>query len=259
MPLKDIEYRKETDLAWITLARPETRNAFTLDMLASVALALQDAKADDTVKVILLAAQGESFCSGGNVKDMANGELAGWEMKNYLWNHVHRLLLTMEDIDKPVIAVINGAAAGGGLDLTLACDMRVASERATFCASYVRLGLAPGGGGAFNLPRIIGMPKAMELLLTGRFFDAAEALALGVVNHVTPHDDLQEKARELAREIARWPLPAIRMIKRAACNGSYTSFRAHLDYISSQLALLSQTPEHRQELERLFNKIKDGS
>ncbi len=256
MDLKDIEYRKETDLAWITLARPETRNAFTTDMLDSVAWTLEDAKADDAVKVILLAAQGESFCSGGNVKDMVHGQLVGWEMKNYLWNHVHRFLLTLEDIDKPVIAAINGAAAGGGLDIALACDMRIASERATFCASYVHLGLAPGGGGAFNLPRIIGMPKALELMLSGRTIDASEALSLGMVNHVTPHDELQGKARDLARSFSQWSLPALRMIKRAAYNGAVSSFRAHLDYISSQLALLSQTPEHRQALDRLPSKLK---
>ena len=256
--LKDIEYHKKTHLAWIVLARPETRNAFTPDMLSSVGSALEDAKTDDGVKVVLLAAQGASFCSGGNIKDMARGDLAGWNMKHYLRNHVHRLLLKMEDIDKPIIAVINGAASGGGFDLSLACDLRVASEKATFCASYVRLGLAPGGGGAYNLSRIIGMSKALELLLTGRFFNADEALAMGIINHITPHDSLKQSAERLALEIAQWPLPSIRAIKRAAYNATGCSLRAHLDYMSSQLALLSQTPDHQKAVRGLLAKIKNG-
>lgn len=251
MDFKDIRYHKEAPLAWITLARPETLNAFTPDMLSGVEEAVKDAQADDSIKVMLLAAEGRAFCAGGNVKEMARGELMGWDMKNYLWNHVHRLLLTLEGADKPVIAVINGAASGGGFDMTLACDLRVASERATFCASYVRIGLAPGGGGAYRLPRLIGMAKALELLLSGRLIDAQAAYDMGILNRVTPHDSLNEEARALALEIAQWPLTAIRMVKRAAYNGTLSSLRGHLDYISSQLALLTLTPEHQEAVEKL--------
>lgn len=251
MDFKDIRYHKEGPLAWITLDRPETLNAFSTDMLSGFEVAVKDAKEDDSIKVVLLAAEGRAFCAGGNVKEMARGELAGWDMKNYLWNRVHHMLLVLEDLDKPLIAVINGAASGGGFDLTLACDMRVASERATFCASYVRIGLAPGGGGAYRLPRLIGMAKGLEIMLTGRIFDAKTAFDLGVVNRVTPHDSLNEEARALASEIARWPLDAVRMVKRAAYNAAQSSLRGHLDYISSQLALLSLTPEHREAVAKL--------
>lgn len=247
----DLDYRTDGPVAYLTLNRPELKNAFTLPMLDSLCRALEAATGDDDIKVIVLRGAGGSFSSGGNVKDMDAGRLASWDMKTYLWDHVQRVPQTMARVDKPVIAAIAGPAFGGGFDLALGCDFRIAAGSATFCSTFVRIGLAPGNGGAWFLPRLVGPGRALDILLTGRVMAMDEARELGLVDRVVPADQLDDAVRGYALEIARWPLPAIRAIKRAVQNGGRQDLRGHLDYVSSQLALLSETPEHREAVRRL--------
>jgi enoyl-CoA hydratase/carnithine racemase len=254
MELPDIIYQKSAPLAFISLNRPEIRNAFTYPMMDSLCRALKDAKKDPDIKVIILGGEGEVFCAGGNIKDMAEGKLASWNMKRYLWDHVQRVPLLLEDVDKPVIASIDGPAYGGGFDLALACDLRIASERATFCSTFVRIGLAPGDGGAYFLPRLTGLNKALEILLTGRVIKMEEALRIGLVDRVVPVEKLSEETKNYAMEIARWPLASLRAIKRAVYDGLKSDLRGHLDYVSSQLALLAETEEHRKAVRKLVEK-----
>ncbi|MBF0509437.1 MAG: enoyl-CoA hydratase/isomerase family protein [Deltaproteobacteria bacterium] len=259
MEFQDIKYQKQDHIATITLNRPDLKNAFTLPMLKSVELALMDAKDDPEIKVIILTGAGDVFCAGGNIKDMAGGKLQSWQMKDYLWNHVQRVPLLLEDIDKPVVAMLNGPAFGGGMDLALMCDLRVASERANLCATYVRIGLAPGDGGAFLLPRLVGLAKTMEILLTGDVIEPAEALSLGLVNKVTAHADLEAETLALAGKMSQWPLVSLRACKRAVMNGLTSSFRSHMDYVSSQVAMLSATEDHMNAVNRLIKGGKDRS
>ncbi|OPX36473.1 MAG: hypothetical protein B1H12_07005 [Desulfobacteraceae bacterium 4484_190.2] len=246
MDLPDIIYRKSPPLAFISLNRTATRNAFTYPMMESLCKALKDAKNDPEIKVIILSGEGEAFSAGGNVKDMAEGKLASWDMKSYLWDHVQRTALVLEDMDKPVIASIDGPAFGGGFDLAVLCDLRIASESATFCSSFVRIGLAPGNGGSYFLPRLVGLSKALEILLSGRVIKMDEALRIGLVDRVVPKEELRKETEKYAMEIARRPLASLRMIKRAVYNGLRSDLRGHLDYVSSQLALLTLTEEHRE-------------
>ncbi|HBF42229.1 MAG TPA: enoyl-CoA hydratase [Desulfobacteraceae bacterium] len=254
MNLTDVIYRKSVPLAFISLNRPEMKNAFTYPMLDSLCQALEDAKGDGDIKVIILRGEGGAFCAGGNIKDMAAGRLASWDMKHYLWDHVQRVPLLLEDVDKPVIASIDGTAFGGGFDLALACDLRIASERATLCSTFVRIGLAPGGGGAFSLPRLVGLSKALEILLSGRVIDMDEALKIGVVDRVVSTGKLLEETEQYAMEIAKWPIAPVRAIKRSVYNGLKSDLRGHLDYVSSQLALLTQTEEHRHAVKKWVKK-----
>jgi enoyl-CoA hydratase/carnithine racemase len=256
MEFPDIIYSKFDAIASIQLDRPETRNAFTYAMTESLSKAFYDAQSDPRIKVIVLSGQGEAFCSGGNVKDMADGKLTSWEMKRFLWDHVQRLTLLMQDIDKPILAAIDGPAHGGGFDLALTCDLRIASERATFCATYVKIGLAPGNGSAYFLTRCVGTTRALDILLTGRVVDMKEALDLGLVQAVVPPDHLLEDAFTYAEKMTRWPLESLRAVKRAVSHGLHSDLRSHLDYMSSQLALLTQTPEHRKAVEEFVNKNK---
>jgi enoyl-CoA hydratase/carnithine racemase len=177
-------------------------------------------------------------------------------MKRFLWEGVHRIILTLEDLDKPVIAAVNGAAMGAGMDMAIMCDMRVSSDKARFGESYIQMGLIPGDGGAWFLPRLIGMPKALELLLTADILSAQEALSLGIVNRVVPHEDLMEETMKLARGIAGKPPLAVRMMKRAVYQGTTSTLRAHLDYISSQMSLLSQTKDHAEAARAFLEKRK---
>jgi enoyl-CoA hydratase/carnithine racemase len=254
MNLPDVIFRKSPPLASISMNRPETKNAFTPEMMDSICQALREAKADPDVKVITLTGEGGTFSAGGNIKEMAKGELTSWNMKDMLWNHIQRVPLLMEDVDKPVIAAIDGPAYGGGFDMTLACDLRVASERAIFSSTFVRIGLAPGDGGAYFLPRIIGLSKALDLLFRGRVIKVEEAYRLGLVDKVVPVEGFSESVKDYAMEIAQWPLPSLRAVKRAVYQGLRSDLRGHLDYISSQLALLSQTEEHREAVQKILEK-----
>jgi enoyl-CoA hydratase/carnithine racemase len=251
MDLPDIIYKKSEPMAFISLNRPEIKNAFTHNMVQSLLSALQDAKTDPDIKVIVLRGEGEVFSAGGNIKDMAEGKLISWDMKRFLWEHVQRVPLLLEDVDKPVIASIDGPAFGAGFDLSLACDLRIASERATFCSAFVRIGLAPGDGGAYFLPRLVGLTRALDILMTGRVIETEEAFRIGLVNKVVPTESLQEETENYAMEFARWPQDSLRVIKRAVYDGLRSDLRGHLDYISSQLALLSQTGEHQDAVSKL--------
>lgn len=244
-------YRIDGHIGVITLNRAKEKNTFSPEMITLWCQFLEEAKVDANIRVVVVTGKGDTFCSGGDIRAMAEGKLRLWEMKKFLWEGVHRIALTLEDLDKPVIAAINGAAMGAGLDMAMMCDLRVCSERAKLSESYILLGLVPGDGGAYFLPKLVGLGKALELLLTGDVLTPQEALKIGLVNRVVPHDRLMEETMTLAEKISNKPPLAVRMMKRAVYQAQSTTLRAHLDYISSQLALLSETEDH-QEAARAF-------
>ncbi len=249
-------YQIEGNIGIITLNRPEVKNAFSPDMISLWRQFLEEASRDEHVRVIILTGKGDTFCSGGNVRDMAEGRLRSWDMKKFLWEQVHRIVFAFEDLDKPVIAAINGAAMGAGLDMAMMCDLRVCSDKAKLSETYIMLGLVPGDGGAFFLPRLVGTAKALELLLTADVLNPQEALNIGLVNRVVPHDRLMEETMKLAEKIASYPPLAIRMTKRAVYQGVQSTLRSHLDYISSQLALLTETKDHQEAARAFLEKRK---
>lgn len=249
-------YETKDHTAVITLNRPEARNAFSPEMIGSWRRYLEDAGADPAVRVIVVTGKGDTFCSGGDVREMAEGRLKSWDMKNFLWEGVHRIVLTLEDLDKPVIAAINGAAMGAGMDMAIMCDLRICSDKAKLAESYITMGLVPGDGGAYFLPRLVGTSKALELLWTGKVLGAEEALQLGIVNRVVPHERLMEETMELAGVIGAKPPLAVRMMKRAVYQAQTSTLRAHLDYISSQLSLLSETRDHQEAARAFLEKRK---
>lgn len=249
-------YETKGKVAILTINRPESRNAFSPEMIRLWREYLEEAKKDDSVSVVIVTGAGDTFCSGGDIRDMAEGKLQSWDMKKFLWEGVHRVILTLEDLDKPVIAAINGAAMGAGMDMAIMCDLRVASDKARLGESYIQMGLCPGDGGAWFLPRLIGVSKALELFLTADILDAGQSLDLGIVNHVVPHAKLMEETLKLAGKIAAKPPLAIRMMKRAVYQGTTATLRAHLDYISSQLSLLSETEDHVEAAKAFLEKRK---
>jgi len=268
MEFKDILYSKGEGIATITLNRPESYNAFSVDMLQGWARALLDAGADDQVRVIVVTGAGKAFCSGGDIKSMqagkgflhhegdTGGQLGPMDNKTSLREIIHRIPLILEDLDKPVIASINGAATGAGLDMALMCDLRIASDKAKFAESYIRMGLVPGDGGAFFLPRLVGLTKALELLWTGDMIDAGEALRIGLVNKVAPSGQLEQATREMALRLAEGPQLAIRMIKRLVYQGLRSDLRSALDTVSSHMALITTTEDHQEAANAFFEKRK---
>jgi enoyl-CoA hydratase/carnithine racemase len=251
-----ILYEVSGNVAVLTLNRPEVKNAFSGEMIRLWREHLEKAQGHASVQVVVVTGKGDTFCSGGDIRDMADGKLQSWDMKRFLWEGVHRIALTLEDMDKPVIAAINGAAMGAGLDMALMCDLRICSDRAKMAESYILLGVVPGDGGAYYLPRLVGPAKAMELFLTGDMVSPPDALAMGLVNRVVPHDQLMEETMKLAAKIASKPPLAIRMMKRAVYQGMTSTLRAHLDYISSQISLLSETKDHREAARAFLEKRK---
>ena len=249
-------YEVKGHVAIITLNRPEAKNAFSIEMITLWNEYLKNARNDINVRVLIVTGKGDTFCSGGDIQEMAEGRLRSWDMKNFVWEGVHRIVLNLEDMDKPVIAAINGAAMGAGMDMAIMCDIRICSDRARFAESYVNMGVVPGDGGAYFLPRLIGISKALELLLTGDVINPGEALKLGIVNRVVPHEDLLNEAFRLSEKIAKKPPQAVRMIKRAVYQAQISSLRSHLDYISSQLALLTETEDHVEAAKAFLERRK---
>ena len=203
----------------ITLNQPATRNSIsgtaTINRLVEL---ISQADRDKETRVIILTGAGPTFSSGGDLNQMKfGGGLNDSNPMNTRRNYrqgIQRLPLLFEALEVPVIAAVNGPAIGAGCDLACMCDIRIASERAVFAESFVKVGLVPGDGGAWLLPRIVGFSKASELALTGDTLDAAAALACGLISQVVPHDQLIDSARKLAHRIAANPPNAVRMTKR---------------------------------------------
>ena len=234
-------------VATITLNRPDKLNAFTREMIDLWLSALEDARVNDHVGAVVVTGAGRAFCSGGDVGGMnaRSADLTGLDHKQWL-EVIHRVPLVLETVDKPVIAAMNGVAVGAGLDMALMCDLRYAAAGTRFSEGYVKVGLIPGDGGTYFLPRLVGTARALELLWTGDFVTAEEAERIGLVNRCIPADDLVPTVHDLAARIAAGPSTAIRMIKRAVYQGQRMDLRTHLDLISSHMAIIRQTADHRE-------------
>ncbi len=232
MTYKCLLYDVEDGIATLTLNRPERLNALgdTLrdDLQDAVARAAEDAD----VRVMILTGAGKGFCAGGDVKAMNENKERG--ASRPLMEKVapgrDRTVLALRDAPKPVIAAVNGAAAGAGMNLALACDIRLASAAAKFAQAFVKRGLHPDWGGTYFLPRVVGAAKACELIFTGEIIDAQEALRLGIVTAVHAPEALMPAARTLARRIADGPPIAIRLAKRAIYHSLECDLRQALEF-----------------------------
>ena len=242
----ELLYEVKDRIATLTLNRPEKLNAFTRAMIERWAWALAEAQRDPEVNVVVVTGAGRAFCAGGDVGRMGQGKPTPLEHKNHLWESIHQIPKTLDVMDKPVIAMVNDLAVGAGMGMALKCDLRIASEEAKFATGYVKVGLVPGDGDAFFLPRLVGIAKALELLWTGDFVDAREAERLGIVNKVVPGGDLKQFTWELARRIADGPQIAIRLTKRLAYQSLRLDLRTHLDLASSHMAVVRDTEDHRE-------------
>lgn len=253
-----IEVRDDT-VVTLTLNMPDLRNPISDDaVLEALIETLTRLDGDDSVRAIILTGAGSAFSSGGNLKKMGahgglNDPLPARTRMNYR-RGIQRLPLVLEAMEVPTIAAVNGPAIGAGCDLACMCDLRIAAESASFAESFVKVGIAPGDGGAWFLPRVVGFSKASEMALTGDPITAAEALACGLVSKVVPDADLMDAARALARRVAANPPHAVRMTRRLLRQGRNADLAAALDAAAAMQAVAHATQDHREAVAALLER-----
>ena len=247
----EIRYEAADHVATLTWHRPEQRNALTPTMLGEAMQALREAQADDAVRVLVITGAGRAFCAGGDTKAMAQVIAGSGPPEREQLGQIQELQLMLRRFPKVLIAAVNGAAYGAGLDLACSADFRLAADTARFCEVYVRLGLAPGGGGAWLLPRLVGVTSALDLVLSGEPIDAAEALRIGLVSRVVPAADLASATREFAQRFVLSAPRSIQVAKRALYRGLEMPLDAALDFIRPHIAALRQTEDHKEGLRAL--------
>ncbi|MFF4851120.1 enoyl-CoA hydratase/isomerase family protein [Streptomyces sp. NPDC001194] len=226
-PADEVLHRIESGVSWITLNRPEAMNAVTWDQRERVIALLAEASADPGVRAVVVTATGKGFCAGADLRGApaAPGERVAGDVARMIRLGAQRLITAVLDCEKPVLAAVNGTAAGIGAHLALACDLVVAADSARFIEVFVRRGLVPDGGGAYLLPRLVGPQKAKELMFFGDAVPAAEAERLGLVNRVVPAGELEAAAREWAERLAQGPTRALALTKQLV-NASLDGGRA---------------------------------
>ena len=244
-----LRYDVNEHIATVTLDRPQVKNALNPELYGRLEQAFHDAHHDAEVRCVVLTGEGSAFCSGDDVREIMLAPNVGGEPPVRTRDPKPRptpAAMAVLECDKPVIAAVNGAAVGWGMDLTLFCDIRIASDRAKFGELFIKRGLVSDIGGLWRLPQIVGPSKAAELLFTGDIIDAAEAERIGLVSRVVPHDELMPAAMEMARKIAANPPIAMRFMKQGLRSTTYGDPREIGAYVMQSLAYLFTTEDHRE-------------
>lgn len=258
--MSDILLSEQKDgILTLTLNQPDARNPISSPAaIEALFEAIEGADRDLACRVIILTGAGSAFSTGGDIATMRlggglNDPSPVTTRRNYR-NGIQRLPLLFESIEVPVIAAVNGPAIGAGCDLACMCDIRIAADNAKFAESFVKMGLVPGDGGAWLLPRVVGWSKASEMAFTGALLDAAQALACGLVSQVVAPEDLMDTARSLAVQIARNPPHAVRMTKRLIRESRLASLSTILEASSAAQALCHTTQDHAEAVDAFFAK-----
>lgn len=264
--MADLLFEVRDTIATITLNRPEMMNAFSEQMIRVWIAALEEVRDRDDIHVLVVKGNGKCFCAGGDIKAMAAGEgfytsetdytSTAFARKNSLWKMIQRVPLLMEEIDKPVIAQLHGFALGAGLDMALMCDIRIVAESTKLAESYVNVGIVPGDGGAYFLPKLVGIDHALDLLWTGKMLTADEAKDLGLVTFVVADEELDAYVQNYAKKLASGPKEVIQMMKRAVYGGHTMSLRASLDLISSQMGIVTELSNFKEGVQAVVEKRK---
>jgi enoyl-CoA hydratase/carnithine racemase len=254
-------FEREGHIAVLTLNQPETRNALTdMDLVDGVVDALEAANRDMEIRALIVTGAGPVFSSGGNIKHMRDkiGTFKGNadEVRENYRAGIQRIPLAFHNLEIPSIAAVNGPAYGAGCDLTLMCDIRIASHTAIFAENFVKVGIIPGDGGAWFLPRVVGLPRAMEMTFTGEPVDAAKAEAWGLVSRVVEPEELMNAAKDIAARIAVNPPQALRWAKRLIREGQQTPLDALLDMAGEFQGKLHQSEDHLEAVNAILEKRK---
>jgi enoyl-CoA hydratase len=254
LEFKYIIYEKSEGIATITINRPEALNAFSAEVVSEILQAIEDVKADESVRVVVLTGAGEkAFSAGADIKAMKGmNALKARELSQM----GERLCNALENLEKPVIAAINGYALGGGLEVAMACDIRIASENARMGQTEINIGLIPGWGGTQRLTRLIGATKAKELIFTGKMIDARTAEQLGLVNMVVPQDKFRETVRQFASELAQKAPVALKVAKALINKGAEISLDAAIALEREGFGVVASTEDLQEGVSAFIEKRK---
>jgi len=246
-----VDVTEEAGVLTITLNRPDVLNALNREVHAAIFDALERAKSDESVRAVVLTGAGRGFCVGQDLQEFAAG--AGDVAQNLRENY-HRNVLAIRALEKPVIAAVNGAAAGAGMSLALACDVRIASRSASFVPAFIKIGLIPDSGGTWLVRRLLGAGRAFEWLTTGRRLGADEARDWGLVSEVVEDDELPERMHEVAALYAAMPTRAVWQTKRLLDRAETSTFEEQLELEAATQAAMTQTHDFREGVAAFLEK-----
>ena len=253
-----ILFERRERIAVVTLNQPEARNPLDDETVDEFLAVIDEINADTGLSCMVLTGAGSAFCAGGNVKDMRDrtGLFQGSpaSMRQRYIHGIQRIPLALHALEVPAIAAVNGPAIGAGCDLAMMCDIRVVSEKASFAESFLRVGLISGDGGAWFLPRVVGLSRAFEMAFTGEPVSAAESHRAGFVSRVVPAESLMEAALETAAKIAAQPPQALRMMKRLIRHGAESSLPQNLELAAAMQPLVQHTSDHLEAVAALIEK-----
>lgn len=250
MAYETLILEKKANIRIITLNRPERLNAMNFQVAVDIENVIAEIEEDEQARAVILTGAGRAFSAGGDVKDMVDPNAKNPPLGRYIFFN------RVEDVSKPVIAAINGICIGGGLELALCCDFRIASDAAQFGQAEVKLGIMPGGGGTARLPRLIGPGRAKEFLYFGNFVDAQEAYRIGLVNKVVPPEGLMDEAMKWAQELAERPPLSLKMIKDCVNIGMQMDLLSAIDYEAKCARMLFTTEDSVEGTKAFVEKRK---
>lgn len=256
MASDDIIFTKKNGVATIKFNRPDSMNALGGTMREDIVDAIHDVQKDSNTRVLVITGSGKAFCAGGNIKDMERMslEISLPDRRDFVRNVMHRITTEIRNLEKPVIACVNGHAIGAGCNIALACDMRIASEKAKFGETFINVGLVSDYGGLYFLPRLVGTAKAIELYFTGDIIDAKEAEKIGMINKAVPPEELEEYTYEVAGKIAKKAPIALAMIKEVMYKGLATDWATGLDIEATAQSICLKTEDHREGVRAMLEK-----
>ena len=256
MSYDDILFKKEDRVATIMFNRPDSLNALGGTMREDIIDAISDVKRDKNIGALVITGAGRAFCAGGNIKEMERMsiEVPLVERREFVQTVAHKIITEIRTLKKPVIACINGHAIGAGCNIALACDMRIASDKAKLGVGFINMGLVSDYGGLYFLPRLVGVPKAIEMYFTGDVINAAEAERIGMVNKTVPHEELEKTTYELAGRIAKKAPIALGMIKDIIYKGLNMNLADELDLEADAQSICLKTEDHREGVRAFLEK-----
>lgn len=257
---EDLETEVVGNVLWLYLNRPDAMNAFSEDMIKSLVGTLNKAEADPEIRLTVISGRGKAFCAGGDIKAMEEktGMFAGdsAELKRRYQEGIQQIPLTIEACHKPIIAMINGAAIGAGLDLACMCDLRICSDKAKFGETFTKLALVPGDGGSYFLQRVVGFSKAMEMTLTAKVYNSKEAEQMNLVHQVSSPEELKDKVQEYVEAILLTAPKASMMAKEALKEAYHERITPMLDTLSTFQGDTQRTEDHFEALAAFKEKRK---